>query len=873
MIQLYSVGNTDYDNNGDITLFPSAASVHVILNSAWTAQLSHPIDAEGRWKYITEEAVVKMPSFNGDQLFRIKKIAKNDSEISADMEPIFYDSIDDCFLTDIRPTGLNGQQALTVMLSPNSKYSAQSDISTATTAYYQYVNFLEALNGDIDQAFTKRWGGEILFDNFTVIVNEHVGGDYGVEIRYGKNISQDGMSYEVDIRDVVTRIYPKAYNGREMSNHGHIDSQYINNYPVIKAKTMTFDNVKLAEDIEGDPSDTDIVCQTQQELDNALTAQCQAQYAAGIDKPSVTISVSMVLLQDTEQYQDIKELETVSIGDTVRCINTHLGIATEARIIELEYDSTRKSVSSVVIGDFSYQYFNDVTSSIDRIQQAIKPDGTVMAEKIQGILDGIYTQLRIQSTAAQPVDGVAFKVEELDEDAPLYGCMIWGTQGIQISTTRTADGKDWDWTTAVTAKGIIADAIITGILADKTASNYWNLDTGEFSLKSSAFKIDGKSPSQFINSSLTQQEIFNKLTNNGAVQGLFLQGGQLYFNGQYIQSKTVTSEQIKIEDTESTGEKGIKIILQNASYTLLFNNEPIAFFGYKEMNDSGDVYVLPKLVMGGNGYSADDDYFGIVPYLGNSDNPQQTDNAYVDIYYHETTHNDSSNIKMYDTGDIRISPVRDLEITTNYANEVYEDTVENRLALFTTSSDDAYNSNLQIGAIANHSNQNGLVLADRHADQPWGDGSYSGPATMIRIQTDSNGDKFVRPLDGYGDINLGSTNFPFKDVVAAGSTMSASGVFASPVQTIQTMAASDPIAADSILDRINVFERPSTYSISNNDESNSGSNSAGLILDASQIINTGYVTQDGYRTYINETEMIKLLIMEIKNLKNQIKGN
>ena len=485
MIQIYSVSNTNYEKNGD-ALLPSSASVHVILNGAWEAELTHPLDKEGRWKNIVEEAVVKMPSFNGDQLFRIKAVEKQDSGVTATMEPIFYDAMNDCFLEDIRPNGDNGQTALTKMLSPNNKYSASSNITKTATAYYQYVNFLEALNGDLDQSFIKRWGGEILFDNYTVIVNEHVGGDYGAELRYGKNIPKNGMSFDVDNRDIVTRIYPKAYEGRTMSDNGYVDSPLINNYPTVKAATITFENVKLSSDLQGDPEDTDIVCDSQAELDQALTELCEAQFSAGLDKPKVTISVDMVLLQNTEQYKDVKGLEEASLGDTVRIFNNHLGIVSKARTIELEYDAIRKKVSSVVIGDYEYNYFNDVSSAAEIIKNVINPDGTLMAERVQGILNGVYTQLRLQSTAAQKVDGVAFKVEELDDESPLYGCMIWGTQGIQISTTRTADGKDWDWTTAITAKGIVANAIITGLLSDKTGNNYWDLDTGEFRLSSTA---------------------------------------------------------------------------------------------------------------------------------------------------------------------------------------------------------------------------------------------------------------------------------------------------------------------------------------------------------------------------------------------------
>ena len=506
MIQIYTPSNTDYEKNGDQTLLPVSASVHAILNGAWEAEITHPIDADGRWKYITEEAVIKMPSFNGDQLFRVKTAQKRDSGVTATLEPIFYDSMGDCWLSDVRPTGKNGQDALDIMLAPNSKYSGLSNITRAATAYYQNMNFMQALNGDIDQSFINRWGGEILFDNFTVIVNDRVGGDYGIELRYGKNIPQDGMSYDVDTRDVVTRIYPQAYNGYKMTGNGYVDSPLINNYPTIKAVSMTFDNVKMRDDAQEDDEENGvIICDTQEELDAALTQQCETQYDAGIDKPTVTISADMILLQNTEQYKDIKTLEAVSLGDTIHCINTHLDITTDARVIEIEFDAVRKKVSSVVIGDFKQQYFDGLTDSAQKIDSVINPDGSLMAEKVQGILNGIYTQLRLQSTVAQKVNGHAFIVEDLDEESDLYGAMVWGTQGLQLSTTRTADGRGWDWTTAITAQGIVANTIITGILSDKTGKNYWNLDTGEFRLSAEAFKINDQTVQDYVDGEIDEK--------------------------------------------------------------------------------------------------------------------------------------------------------------------------------------------------------------------------------------------------------------------------------------------------------------------------------------------------------------------------------
>ena len=469
MIQIYSPTNTNYDANGDMTLMPSEATVHPILNGAWEASLSHPLDAEGRWKYIVDEAVVKMPSFNGDQLFRIKKKEKSDSGITATMEPIFMDAMGDCFLTDVRPTNATGQEALNAMTAPNSKYSGQSDILVTATAYYQYKNLIEALNDGEDNCFLNRWGGEIIYNNFTVIVNQRAGGDYGVELRYGKNIPQDGMTEEVDFRDVITRIYPKAFNGYTMSNDGYVDSPLVNNYPTVKATTITYSDVKMRVDVqEGDEDSGVIICDTQEQLNAALTAKCNAEFEAGIDKPAVSISADMVLLQNTEQYKDYAVLETVSLGDTIHCINSHLDITTDARVIELEYDSIRQKVVSVVIGDYQYEYFNNVTSAAEKAESAIRNDGTVRADQIQGIINAQKANLRAMKDIAQTQEVRAVLFEDLDPNSPTFGAMCLGTMGFQIANERTADGRDWQWSTFGTGDGFFADYIVAGtMLADR----------------------------------------------------------------------------------------------------------------------------------------------------------------------------------------------------------------------------------------------------------------------------------------------------------------------------------------------------------------------------------------------------------------------
>lgn len=463
MIQIYKPENTNFKANGDMPLLPEKALVHATLNGAWSLELQHPIDGEGRWKYITEEAVVKVPSFNGEQLFRIKHTEKAEPGVTATAEPIFMDAKEDCFLEDIRPTNKTGQEALNLMLAPNRKYSAKSDITVRSTAYYEYKNFIEALNGNEDNSFINRWGGEIFFNNYEVIVNKKQGNDYGVQILYGKNIKKDGIQEEIDTREVVTRIFPKAYNGYKSTNP--VDSKLINKYPTVKIATMAFDDVKMQQDAsEEDRANGIIICKTQKELDKALEEKCRQQYENGIDKPKLSMSVEIVLLENTEEYREYKELEKVGLGDTVHCKHSKLGITTDARVIELEYDCLKKKTTQVELGDYKYNYFNNVTSAANRIDNAIRPDGTVVGEQIQGLIDGVKAQMRAQSSAARKSNVRAVLFEDLDEQSPTYGALCLGTMGFQIASKRTVDGREWDWKTFGTGQGFVADLIVAGTM-------------------------------------------------------------------------------------------------------------------------------------------------------------------------------------------------------------------------------------------------------------------------------------------------------------------------------------------------------------------------------------------------------------------------
>ena len=74
------------------------------------------------------------------------------------------------------------------------------------------------------------------------------------------------------------------------------------------------------------------------------------QFSDGIDTPTVTINVDMVDLSRTIEYKDYQNLETIHLGDTVKCIDYVHAIATTERVVELTYDVLRGYNTAITIG-------------------------------------------------------------------------------------------------------------------------------------------------------------------------------------------------------------------------------------------------------------------------------------------------------------------------------------------------------------------------------------------------------------------------------------------------------------------------------------------------------------------------------------------
>lgn len=273
---------------------------------------------------------------------------------------------------------------------------------------------------------------------------------------------------------------------------------------------------------------------------------------------------------------------------------------------------------------------------------------------------------------------------------------------------------------------------VTQTELDNLSNNLQNFTTTKITEAKSEIKLTTDGISQEVSKKVNSNEVISSI--NQTAESVKIKADKIQLNG----ATTIGDEE----------EKHIKI--ENANYSVLKGDKKIGYLGFQSDEKGGH----PKLVLGWNGIVAGvNDYFTLHAYPTNT-NPQSTSCAYVDMAYACVKFNDWSNVKMYGDGDIRIAPIKDLVITSNYYGGSYGGGSERTVAEFTGTTSDYYYGSLKIQAVRNTSNGYGLVLTDDHATNK----------CAVRVNVDSSGNRFFRPLTTDGNIDLGSGNYKWKKV-------------------------------------------------------------------------------------------------------------
>ncbi|MEB9880140.1 phage tail spike protein [Bacillus cereus] len=454
-ITLYKPNETDFTHNGigilDNNIYE--AEIEEILNGVYTLRFKYPLFAPHGLE-IDGQYLIKAPTPDGDQLFRVANPHPTNGEVQVFCYHIFYDLVDN-FIEDTNIVGKSGMGALDQVkgvLQYPTKFDFYSDIENIANARLVRKNPVEFLldNGQ-DNSFLNRWGGELLRDNFNVRMLARRGRDRGVVIQHKKDL----LGYEADIdwQSPITKIMPQGANELLLPEK-YVTSPLVNKYVNPKIRKIDFPEVKAKI---GDAANDDDALPLPDAL-NKLRALSIAMFNnQHVDQPLATYKIKFQELSQTEEYKDLAVLQRVYMGDTVTVQHLDEGIDVKAKVVSYKYDPLNEEYTDITIGNYK-ESFTDVSNKVDRIQDNLDGLETSFLEKAKEratdlINSGFGGHVRVYPERILIMD--------TDKEATAQKVWQWNINGLGYSKT----GINGPYGLAMTMDGsIVADFITTGKL-------------------------------------------------------------------------------------------------------------------------------------------------------------------------------------------------------------------------------------------------------------------------------------------------------------------------------------------------------------------------------------------------------------------------
>ena len=443
---------------------------------------------------------------------------------------------------------------------------------------------------------------------------------------YGKDLTQ--IKRDIDSGDVITRLYgwgkgveqtneegaPTGGYGRKISfadvNNGKPyvqDDNALANWGIVGA-----DGTKHHSEASVDFPD----CEDPKELLNLTKAALKTRTT-----PVVSYTADVTALGQAGY-----DPEGTDVGDSVQIIDTSFTtpLRLEGRILQIEEDLAGSLADTkITLGNIRQSYTQRLAAQQQALDKLVSNSGAWNSAAggtgpyMKDLIDRINQIMNATGGYTYLKPGQGIYVYDKPEDQNPTQCIHIGGGYWRIADHKKPNG-DWDFRALANGKGVFADTIFTGRLSDAAGLNFWDMDTGEFSL-SARSTIGGKTAQQYadgvvsdansytdqakqaaiteakrqadaadtaklaearkyaetkatealtaakaqsktdsdaakaaaqayvdaLDESLGQRSIFDRLTNNGKTQGIYLSGGLLYLNATYMKTGVLDAALVK----------------------------------------------------------------------------------------------------------------------------------------------------------------------------------------------------------------------------------------------------------------------------------------------------------------------------------------
>lgn len=332
---------------------------------------------------------------------------------------------------------------------------------------------------------------------------------------YGKDLTQ--IKRDIDSGDVITRLYGWGKGIEQTNDQGEATGGYgrkISFADVNNGKPYIQDDNALANwgivgadgtkhHSEASVDFTD--CEDPKELLNLTKAALKTRTT-----PTVSYTADVTALGQAGY-----DPEGTDVGDSVQIIDTSFAtpLRLEGRILQIEEDLAGSLADTkITLGNIRQTYTQRLAAQQQALDKLVSNSGAWNSAAggtgpyMKDLIDRINQIMNATGGYTYLKPGQGIYVYDKPEDQTPTQCIHIGGGYWRIADHKKPNG-DWDFRALANGKGVFADTLFTGRLSDAAGLNYWDMDTGEFSL-SARSTIGGKTAQQYADGAVSDAKTY-----------------------------------------------------------------------------------------------------------------------------------------------------------------------------------------------------------------------------------------------------------------------------------------------------------------------------------------------------------------------------
>lgn len=341
---------------------------------------------------------------------------------------------------------------------------------------------------------------------------------------YGKDLTQ--IKRDIDSGDVITRLYGWGKGIEQTNDQGEATGGYsrkISFADVNNGKPYVQDDQALANwgipgpDGTRHHSEASVDfpdCEDPKELLNLTKAALKTRTT-----PTVSYTADVTALGQAGY-----DPEGTDVGDSVQIIDTSFTnpLRLEGRILQIEEDLAGSlAETKITLGNIRQSYTQRLAAQQQALDKLVSNSGAWNSAAggtgpyMKDLIDRINQIMNATGGYTYLKPGQGIYVYDKPEDQNPTQCIHIGGGYWRIADHKKANG-DWDFRSLANGKGLFADTIFTGRLSDAAGLNFWDMDTGEFSL-SARSAVGGKTVQEYADGALSDANSYTDAAKQAAI--------------------------------------------------------------------------------------------------------------------------------------------------------------------------------------------------------------------------------------------------------------------------------------------------------------------------------------------------------------------